>query len=174
MKKLITLVLIASAVVAAKAQEGATTPVLLNYNNVQKKVEKSDEAIQDPKKSDKEKTWFDRGELYQDVFMLGLEQVQEGMQPSTLVLFYGEPSSIETETIDGALHETYLYEHIHYVFVNSALQEWIRVDPIVEDPLAVSLEAYIKAIELDEDGKLDKKIKEKDIGRIRTRLYVTG
>ena len=160
MKKLITLVLIASAVVTAKSQEGATAPVLLNYNTVQKKVVKSDEAIQDAKKSAKAKTWFDRGELYQEVFMLGLEQVQEGMQPSTLVLFYGEPSSIETETIDGALHETYLYEHIHYVFVNSALQEWKRVDPIAEEPLVLSMEAYIKAIELDEDGKLEKKIKE--------------
>jgi tetratricopeptide (TPR) repeat protein len=160
MKKLFTLVLIASAVVMVKAQEGATTPVLLNYKTVQKKVVKSDEAIQDPKKSEKAKTWFDRGELYQDVFMLGLEQVQEGMQPSTLVLFYGEPSSIETETIDGALHETYQYEYIHYVFVNSALQEWKRVDPISEDPLGTSMEAYIKAIELDEDGKLDSKIKD--------------
>ncbi len=160
MKKFITLVLIASAVVAGKAQEGATAPLLLNYNTVQKKVAKSDEAIQDPKKSVKAKTWFDRGELFQDVFMVGLEQVQEGMQPSTLVLFYGEPNSIETETIEGALHETYVYEHMKYIFVNSALQEWLRVDPIVEEPLVTSMEAYMKALDLDEGGKLNDKIKD--------------
>ena len=36
--------------------------------------------------------------------MLGLEQIQEGMAPTTVVLFYKEPISIETETKDGALH----------------------------------------------------------------------
>jgi tetratricopeptide (TPR) repeat protein len=160
MKKLITLVLIASLVATLNAQEGATTPVLLNYNTVSKKVDNSNEDIQDPKKNVKAKTWFDRGELFQDVFMLGLEQVNEGMQPSTLVLFYGEPNSIETETVDGALRETYIYDHIQYIFVNSALQEWKKVDPIVEDPLTISMEAYMKSLELDDKGKLEDKTKE--------------
>ena len=160
MKKLITLVLIASAVITLNAQEGGTAPLLLNYNSVKKKVDKSDEEIQDQKKNVKAGTWFDRGELFQDVFMLGLEQVSEGMQPNTLVLFYGEPLSIDTETVDGSLHETYNYEHIKYIFVNSALQEWIKVDPISEEPLTISMESYIKAIDLDEKGKLEKKIKD--------------
>ncbi|MEJ2596667.1 MAG: tetratricopeptide repeat protein [bacterium] len=157
---MITLVLIVSAVATLNAQEGATAPILLNYNSVSKKVDKSNEDIQNPKKNVKAKTWFDRGELFQDVFMLGLEQITEGMQPSTLVLFYGEPNSIETETIEGDLQETYIYDHIKYIFVNSALQEWIKTDPIVEDPLAVSMEAYLKALELDEKDKLGNKAKD--------------
>ncbi len=43
-----------------------------------------------------------RGEIYQEVFMLGLEQIQEGTPAQTLVLFYKEPLNIETETKDGA------------------------------------------------------------------------
>ncbi|MGW8315437.1 MAG: tetratricopeptide repeat protein [Bacteroidales bacterium] len=173
MKKLLTLVFIASAVVTLRAQEGASTAILLNYNAVQKKVEKSNEEIQDPKKGTSEKTWFKRGELFQDVFMLGLEQVNEGMAPTTLTLFYNEPENIETETIDGSLHETYNYEHMKYVFVDGALQQWIRVDPIVDDPLRTSMDAYIKALDLDEKGKLSDKIKE-DLVELKNQLKRQG
>ena len=34
------------------------------------------------------------------------------------------------------------------------MQEWERVDPIADDPLKVAMEAYFKAMELDEKGKV--------------------
>ncbi len=40
------------------------------------------------------------------------------------------------------------------------MQQWIRVNPFVEDPLSISIEAYNKTLELDEDGKLTDKVKE--------------
>lgn len=159
MKKFVTLIIIATAVLSMYAQD-ATTVVLLNYNTVKKKVEKSDTDIQDPKKSVKATTWEKRGELFQDVFMIGLEQTQEGMASATVSLFYKEPNSIETETEDGELHEKYIYDHMTYTFVNDALKEWEKLDPLHEDPLRVALDAYIKALELDEKGKLGEKIKE--------------
>jgi tetratricopeptide (TPR) repeat protein len=161
MKKiLVTLAVVAIATIGISAQEG-TAVVLLNYSTVKKKVEKSDAEIQDPKKNIKASTWEKRGELFQDVFMLGLEQLQEGMAAPTVVLFYKEPLNIETETKDGALYEKYIYEHMTYTFVNGALQEWTRVDPIVEDPLRIAMDAYFKALELDEKGKMAEGIKEK-------------
>ena len=160
MKKLfVTLVVVTIAMISTFAQE-STSVVLLNYNTVQKKVEKSDTEILDPKKNIKAATWEKRGELYQDVFMLGLEQLQEGMAATTITLFYKEPNNIETETKDDALHEKYIYDHMTYNFVNGALQEWERIDPIHEDPLRVAMDAYIKALELDEKAKLGEKIKE--------------
>ena len=160
MKKLfVTLVVVTIAMISTFAQE-STSVVLLNYNTVQKKVEKSDTEILDPKTNIKAATWEKRGELYQDVFMLGLEQLQEGMAATTITLFYKEPNNIETETKDDALHEKYIYDHMTYNFVNGALQEWERIDPIHEDPLRVAMDAYIKALELDEKAKLGEKIKE--------------
>lgn len=159
MKKLITFALVVSAFLSMSAQE-ASTVILLNYSTVEKKVEKSDQEIQDPKKNTKAATWLKRGELFQDVFMLGIEQLQEGMAPATMILFYKEPESIDKETIEGSLHETYNYEHMTYTFVNGALQDWARKDPIVEDPLKVAMDAYLKALELDEKSKLEPKIKE--------------
>ena len=172
MKKFIALIIIAATFAGLYAQD-ATTVVLLQYNTVKKKVDANDEDIKDPKKSIKATTWFKRGELYQDVFMLGLEQLYEGMDATTLKLFYKEPNSIESEEKDGQLIEKYKYDHMIYILVNGLFQEWERVDPIVKDPLRVAIDAYIKALELDEKGKLTDKIKENFI-ELKTQLKRDG
>ena len=161
MRKLITLVIIATTVIGMNAQDMGSTVVLLNPSAVKKKVDKSNEEIQDAKKSAKPATWLKRGDLYQDVFNIGLEQVTEGMDTKMLILFYKQPVSIENETMeDGSLHETYVYENMKYTFVNGGLQQWERVNPMTEDPLRVSIDAYKKTLELDSDGKLNSKVKE--------------
>ena len=161
MRKLITLVIIATAVIGLNAQDMGATVVLLNANTVKKKVDKNDADIQDAKKSLKAATWMKRGELYQDIFNIGLEQTQEGMDTKMLTLFYKQPLSIENETMeDGSQKEVYNYEYMKYVFVNGVLQQWERINPMRENPLKVAIEAYSKALELDKDGKLEPKIKE--------------
>jgi len=160
MRKLTTLAIIATAVIGLNAQDMGTSVVLLNASTVQKKVEKSDAEIQDAKKSQKSATWLKRGDLFQDVFNIGLEQIQEGMDPTMLTLFYKQPISIDKETKEDGLHETYVYENMKYLFVNGILQQWERVNPISDDPLRVAIDAYKKAAELDADGKLEPKIKE--------------
>ena len=161
MKKLITLIIIATAVISMNAQDMGTTVVLLKPSTVKKKVDKNDADIQDAKKGIKAATWQKRGELYQDVFNIGLEQTSEGMDTKMLTLFYKEPKSIETENMeDGSLKETYIYDYMKYVFVNDALQQWEKINPIHEDPLRVAIDAYVKALELDTKGILEDKIKE--------------
>lgn len=160
MKKLLLTLLIAlMAIPVIHAQEPSTV-VLLNYNAVKKKANKSDLEIQDAKKSLKVNTWVKRGEVYQEAFMIGLEQIQEGTPSQTLVLFYNEPLNIETETKDEGLVETYIYPHMKYTFVNGTLQDYERIDPISEDPLRVAMDAYFKALELDENGKVETKVKD--------------
>ena len=161
MRKLLTLVIIAATVIGLNAQEGATTVVLLKSSTVQKKVDKSNEEIANEKKNVKSATWIKRGDLFQDVFNIGLEQVQEGMDGTMLTLFYKQPQNIESETAeDGTLQETYVYEDMKYVFENGMLLRWERVNPISENPLGEAIEAYKKALELDPSGKSDAKVKE--------------
>ena len=161
MRKLITLVIIALAFSSINAQEAASSVVLLNPTTVKKKVDKSDAEITDPKKSLKAATWLKRGDLYQDVFNIGLEQTQDGMDTQMLTLFYKKPIGIENKTLeDGSLQETYIYENMKYVFVNGALQQWERVNPFSEDPLRIAIDAYVKTLELDDAGKLELKVKE--------------
>ena len=174
MKKVLVSLAIATFTAGAVLAQDASAPVLLNYNTVKKKVEKSNDDIQNPKKNVKASTWFKRGELYQEVFELGLEQLQEGMAATTVTLFYNQPNSIESETLeDGTLRETYIYDHMAYTFVNGSLQEWKRLDPIHEDPLREAMDAYFKALELDEKEKLGEKIKENLIN-LKTQLKREG
>ncbi len=172
MKKFVTLAIVATIVFSLKAQD-ATTVVLLNYNSVKKKVEKSDAEAQDPKKNAKAATWQKRGEIYQDVFMIGLEQLSEGMDPSTVKLFYKEPNSTDTETIEGVVSETYIYDHMSYTFVNGAMQDWKKLDPIAENPLRVATDAFRKALELDEKGKVGPKVKE-SLAELKNQLKREG
>jgi tetratricopeptide (TPR) repeat protein len=174
MRKLTTLVIIAAAVIGMYAQDMGTTVVLLNPNTVEKKVDKADEDVQDPKKGAKPNTWLKRGELYQDVFNLGIEQVSEGMDIKMLTLFYKEPNSIETENMeDGSLKETYVYDGIKYIFVNGALQSWVKTKTIRENPLRVAIDSYLKARELDDKGKLDSRIKD-DLIEVKSLLKRDG
>lgn len=174
MRKLITLVIIATAVVGMHAQDMGTTVVLLNPATVKKKVDKANEDIQDPKKGAKAATWLKRGELYQDVFNIGVEQVSEGMDAHMLTLFYKDPVSIETENMeDGSLQETYIYENTKYIFVNGSLQNWVKINPIHENPLRVAIDSYEKARELDAKGSLDGKIKDNLI-EVKTLLKRDG
>jgi tetratricopeptide (TPR) repeat protein len=161
MKKLfISLFILSAAFMGLEAQEG-TAVVLLNYSTVKKKMDKSDEDIQDPKKNVKASTWMKRGEVYQDAFMFGLEQLSEGIPATTMTLFYKDPISIDTKTMeDGSVHEIYNYEHMKYTFVNGGLQDWERINPLHEDPLRVAMDAYFKALELDDKGKLGDKVKD--------------
>ncbi|MCP4312965.1 MAG: tetratricopeptide repeat protein [Bacteroidetes bacterium] len=160
MKKLFVTLLVAMMAIPVMHAQEATTVVLLNYNSVKKKAEKSDADIQDSKKNVKAATWLKRGEIYQDIFMLGLEQIQEGTPTQTMILFYKEPLKIDSVTKDGVVKEKYIYEHMKYSFTNGVLEGWERLDPIHEDPLRVAMDAYFKASEFDEKGKLGIKIKE--------------
>jgi len=161
MRKLITLVIIAFAFSSINAQDMGSSVVLLNPSTVKKKVDKSDAEIKDPKKSAKPATWLKRGDLYQDVFNIGLEQTQDGMDTQMLTLFYKKPISIENKTLeDGSLEETYIYESMKYVFVNGALQHWERVNPLSDNPLRIAIDAYVKTLEMDDAGKLEPKVKE--------------
>ncbi len=126
-----------------------TPPILLNYSTLKKKAEKSDEQIAHEKKGLKEKTWIKRGELFQDIDNLGLEQIQLGMDQTTVQLFYNKPDSIEKKE-DLEIFE---YENIRYFFENGRLRGWTRVDPIHENPLSEALRSYQKAVQLTEEDK---------------------
>jgi hypothetical protein len=157
MKRLM-LVAVITAFITGSALAQAT-PILLNYSTLERKAEKSDEQIEHDKRGEKEKTWRKRGELFQDIDNLGLEQIQLGMDQTTVKLLYNEPESIDKKEDV----EIYRYETINYFFENGRLRGWTRVDPIHENPLDEALRSYQKAVELtDEDKKMKTQERIKD------------
>jgi tetratricopeptide (TPR) repeat protein len=157
MKRLLSIALIFCGLTSAMAQDQV---VMLNFNTLQKKLEKSNEKIQDEKKSSDAKTWFDRGKLMQDIFDIDLEYVTDGMEPNMLKLYYKDPENIQTETKDGEKTEIYKYPRMDFYFKNGKLDHWVRKQSVTEDPLDKANEAYKKTLEYDQKGKYAEKVKE--------------
>lgn len=155
------------------SQEMAPATILLNYTTLEKKAERSDDAIANEKKGARAKTWISRGRLFQDIDNLGLEQVQLGIDKTILRQNYPEPLSSEK----NADHvETLTYEHIQYFFENNRLRGWKRIDPIVEKPLDEAFRSYKKGIELtdaDKKMKLEEKIKP-DLDELKAQFQREG
>ncbi|MGC9344739.1 MAG: tetratricopeptide repeat protein, partial [Bacteroidales bacterium] len=156
MKRLLIIILIFAGYFNLKAQD----VVLLNYNALERKYDKSLEKTQHEKKGSKGKTWFKHGQLLQDIYKIDLEYIGEGTGITELKLYYKEPVSVQTEQEGPNVIKTLEYPRINYVFVNDALSRWEKTQQIVDEPLDKAYEAYMKALELDEKGKLKDDVKE--------------
>ena len=159
MKNLFISFLLLFCFIYAKAQESSTPT--LNFGALQKKLEKSDLAIKDPKKSVQAKTWFLRGELFQDISNVNIEFLRYGMSTMEAKLFMKEPTEVQTVEEGGVVKQIYVYPRINIIFENDALTGWKETEVIHPDPLPEALAAYNRALELDTvKHTLDKQIKE--------------
>jgi len=140
------------------AQE-VSTPTL-NYDALERKLEKSDEQIKDEKKSINAKTWFKRGELLQDINDVNTEFVRLGMGKTEAELLLNQPNEVRTIEEEGTKKEMYVYDRINLIFENDALVNWEETEVIHPNPLPEAFEAYKKVLELDDQGKYDSRIKD--------------
>ncbi len=158
MKRLLTIALLFYGLSNVMAQDQV---VLLNYNNLQKKLEKSNEQIQDEKKNVNPKTWFDRGKLLQDIFDIDLEYISDAMDQKMVKLYYKDPQNIKTETADSTeVMEIYQYPRMDFYFKNNKLDHWVRKESVTEKPLDKAFDAYQKTMSLDEKSKYETKVKD--------------
>ncbi len=167
MRQLILSIFLITSFLISHAQEMATPT--LNFDVLTKKLEKSNEDIKNPKKSSSSKTWFSRGELLQDINDVNTEFVRLGMGSTEAKLFLNEPKEVKTIEEGGVVRQVYVYDRIDLIFENDVLVDWDEKQVVHPDPLPEAIGAYEKALELDEDGKLDKKIKE-NFDRLKIQL----
>jgi tetratricopeptide (TPR) repeat protein len=155
MKNLLVSFLLLFCFIYVKAQE---TPAL-NYGVLQKKLEKSDLAIKDPKKSAVAKTWFQRGQLFQDISDVNTQFLRYGMSTMETKLFLKEPTEVKNVEEGGIVKQVYVYPRISLTFENDALTGWKETEVIHPNPLPEALAAYNRALELDTiKHSLDKQI----------------
>ncbi|MBN2757495.1 MAG: tetratricopeptide repeat protein [Bacteroidales bacterium] len=119
---------------------------------------KSDEDILNPKKNVKSATWEKRGDIFLDIAQFNTKGIyksmpQKGFNGAEFIA--GKPNEILTEGDE----EIWVYERIKLTFVNGLLTNWLETKPIVENAIDISRDAYLKAFDLDEKGK----VKEKDL-----------
>jgi tetratricopeptide (TPR) repeat protein len=169
MKRTLIFCLVAIGFIGLKAQD---VFVPMNYSALEKKVLKSNAEITDPKKGADPKTWIRRGEIMLSVFDIDLEQIYEGMNPTSLILFYKDPV-IQTEEIDGKSYNVYSYERIKFYFENNALMMWDRTKTAYENQLTEAYKSLNKATELDVKGDLGEKLL-LDYNKLKVQLKKNG
>ena len=155
MKRLLVIALIFSSLININAQE----IVLLNYNILGKKFNKSEVNIKDEKKGIASKTWFERGKLLQQIYIIDLEYIAEGTGSTEFKLYYKELLEEVTDEEDSSA-QIYKFDRINYYFANGKLSKWERTKMVTENPLDKALEAYIKTLEFDAKQKYPEKVKE--------------
>ena len=146
-----------------KAQEPAGAGIPFNYSGLEKKLQKSDEAIQDAKKGADPKTWIARGELLMEIYSVNNMYLSKGMNVTGIKLLFKEPKEIRT--ISPGVEE-YVYDRITLTIKDGKLEDWVETDKIHENPLPAAKEAFEKALTLDDKGKYTDKVKE-DLDKLK-------
>ena len=167
----ISLILLLALLIKLDAQTPGVSA--LNYNVLEKKLEKSDEAINHPKKGINAKTWLSRGELFQDINDVNTELLRPEMQVTEVKLYKGEPKEVKTETENGVTREIHVYDRVNLIYENGVLKNWEETEVIHEEPLKMALEAFKKTNELDTDNKLDKNLLQ-DLERLKKQTESKG
>ena len=139
----------------------AQTGVQINFDQLKKKVEKSNADIENPKKNIKDGTWIDRADLMMEVYESQLFNSNVGTDLATFKLLLGGQlkNSVQEEQ-DGVLVDKLITERAIFYFTNNALEKWEILNPVVENCLGTAYESLKKAQEIDIKGKKNKKISE--------------
>ena len=155
MKRIALIIFFYAGILSMQAQE----VILLNYNTLDKKYQKSIANLEHPKKGLKSTTWFNHGKLLQDIYKIDLEYLSEGTGMAELKIYYKEPINVTTEQEGPNTVKILEYERINYKFINDVLSSWERKKLVVEEPLDKAYDTYLKTLELDEKGSLTDRVK---------------
>ncbi len=126
-----------------------------------KKIQKSDQETQDPKKGIVPKTWLNRGMLFQEAYDINnLKYIGKGKKADELKLYFKEPLKIETVQLsNGTKQEKWSYFSFDVIVENGLITDFYETKFIDENALDKALESFVKARELDPEKKIDKKLK---------------
>ncbi len=144
MKRIIMMV--AAALVLAAP---ATMAQKIKVESYQSKLEKSDKAIQNPKKAAKASTWITRGNDYLSALQAPTSGIFVAMEVPMLKITIGEPRSTYSKEIAGRTYDVLDYNFFDVYAANNKVVGWKMKKEITKDATSVVIEAYNKALELD-------------------------
>jgi tetratricopeptide (TPR) repeat protein len=124
----------------------------LTPETVKRRLERSNNRIENANHREKAKTWVDRGIVFQDVYDVNTQYLYLGMSRDELRLFMGDPREVRTEESQQRVRNIYVYDNIELYFENEELIGWQETEVIHENPLDEAYTSFQKAIELEETG----------------------
>lgn len=126
-----------------------------------KSLEAAKEAAENPKKNTKVATWTKLASAYMDAYNApyGNYLVNTPKMQLMQMMIYKPSENVEAVTIMGAPYTKDVLDNKVLYFDASETLRFIEItQPVVEDPLAGALAAYVKAAEVDVKGSKTKDI----------------
>ena len=148
---LVALAAVLLAVPAVEAQK-------VNKSAIVGKLQKSDADIADAKKNAKASTWMNRGKVYYETAVAPTKDVFVGMETMMLKMTAGEPQSVGQETLAGVAYESWVYPFVTVYVKDGKVATWTETQTVYEGAGQVAVEAYLKALSMDQ--KQAEKVKE--------------
>jgi tetratricopeptide (TPR) repeat protein len=158
MKRFIIASILLAGFFSMQAQDMASPTI--SYSALEKKLKKSDEAINDAKDKVKASTWFDRGEVFLNIHDVNSEFLRLGMPSSEAKLYMKDPNETKTVEEDGRTFEHHVYDRVTLIFENDLLHDYIETQVLHPDPLPVALIAFKETLRLDDKDKMTEKVQE--------------
>jgi tetratricopeptide (TPR) repeat protein len=130
----------------------------ITWGMVTNSIDKSDNAVQHEKRSLRPATWLEHERVYTRLFTYDLNGVMPGVSADNLLIMkMGAPAEKET----AGNSEIWKWDRVNFYITDGAVSKWEYTAPYREEPLLVSLQALKKVEELDPDGKLNSRVKER-------------
>lgn len=143
MKK-VFLILAACITLAATAQTK-------EIEALQKRHEKSNQSIADPKKAETTATWIERAGVLIDMANAYTGKLIAGFTVDQVTPMVGSPESTEDVTLGGVKYSKYIYPNFDfYTNENGEIMFWNSKKSLIEQPLEQAMQCLIKAKQINE------------------------
>ena len=136
----------------------AQTSTQINFRGLEKKIERSNADIEHPKKGVKYQTWLTRGELMMEVYDAMLLSASPGMNITEFNIIVGTPKEKNQREEEGNVITEAIMDRVTFYFVNDILEYWVFTDNLVEEPLSLAYQSFMKTQELDTRNRASSKI----------------
>ena len=170
--KFIALAVVALSVYSVAVSQETYDPNY-TFKMLTNKYSKSEKDIVDAKKSVSPSTWQKRGQMMVEIYNCDQEMLNVGMNTTNLTIFLKDPKEKTTEQLRNRAYEAYIYDRLKVYVKDGAVQDWTVTQYVTDDPLVKAYEAYKKAIELDESGKIADKLTN-DLKELVTKFETDG
>lgn len=165
-------VLISVLLIGTSTALFAQSKVDINESAILKKIEKATADTSNDKKASKASTWVTQGDALMESVTAVSNNLYE-MEESLLTLMFGNKKA-EPVTIGNAAFVKKSYPYFDAYLDNAGmLRGWVFTKEIYPNAVALAVEAYSKAKELDTDGKSADKI-QKGLQGIYDYYYTLG
>jgi len=109
-----------------------------------------------------------------EVYEAHILDARIGMSMADFNILIGQPETQTQEQMeDGSVVDVLTFERVEFKFVNQSLASWKVTKPIISNPLDLALEGYLRALDLDEKGRVQKNV-EIPLTRLKYRFVDEG